>query len=283
MAKKDYFINQTVLVTGASTGIGRCVALDYARQGADLVLAARSVDKLESLAREIESLGRKAIVLPADLSQRGQAAKLIDRALETAGRIDILVNNAGIGYVEIVPDLDLEKAREMFEINFWSVVEATKRILPHMVQRNSGQIINVSSIAGKRAFPSSSMYNASKFALEAFSESLRVELYRTGIKVISICPSVTETPFFEHPYVKGGPFREDVHSVPAMTPEAVSKALIRASRKGKRDVHLTLLGWAAVRLNPLIPRILDWVAFRMRGEKVARRYEEIRQSKNEVE
>jgi len=275
MGAAKLFEGKFVLVTGASTGIGRCVALDYAREGAELILAARSEDKLNRLKEEIEALGRRAVVLPVDLSRPGEAAKLMDRALEGCRRIDILVNNAGVGYVEVVPDVDFEKARRMFEINFWSAVEATQRILPHMLKRGSGQIINVSSIAGKRALPASSMYNASKFALEGFTEALRVELYRSGIQVISICPSVTETPFFEHPYVKDSPLREQSHSLPAMSPESVSRGLLRASKKGKRDVHFTWLGWLAVRLNPLMPRLLDWIAFRMRGEKVAKRYAEI--------
>lgn len=240
-------------MTGASTGIGRCVALDYARQGADLMLAARSEDKLLSLAKEIKNLGRKAIVIPVDLSVRGNAAKLIDQVLETGGEIDILVNNAGVGYLDLIVELQLEKAREIFEINFWSVVEATRQVLPHMLKRNSGQIINVSSIAGKRAFPASSMYNATKFALEAFTESLRCELYRTGISVISICPSITRTPFFDHPFVKESALQRQSKKFSSMSPEEVSRILIRASRKKLRDVHLTLPGWAIVRLNPSIP------------------------------
>ena len=276
---KINFNDKIILVTGASTGIGRCVALDYAKEGADVVISARSVDKLEVLKGEIENAGRKAWAIPADLSIKGEAARLIDEAMKQTGRIDILVNNAGIGYVEIVPDLNIEKAREMFEINFWSVVETTQCVLPHMLKRGSGQIINVSSIAGKRALPASSMYNATKFALEGFTESLRVELYRSGIQVISVCPSVTETEFFDHPYVKDSPLREQSNRLPRMSAEGVSRALIRASIKGKRDIHLTWLGWLAVRLNPLVPWLLDYVAFRMRGEKVAKRYEEIRSLK----
>jgi len=279
MEGRRHFQGKTVLVTGASTGIGRCVALDYAKEGADLVLAARSRDKLESLALEIRALGRQSWVLPVDLSIPGEAARAVERALEEAGKIDILVNNAGIGYVEVVADLDMAKAREMFEIDFWSAVEATRAVLPHLVRRGSGQIINVSSIAGKRAFPASSMYNAAKFALEGFTEALRVEVMQCGIDVIAICPSVTGTDFFEHPYVKDSALREQSRSVKPMTPEAVSRALIRASKKRKRDVHLTLLGWLAVRLNPWIPGIMDFVAYRMRGKIVSERYRRIQEGK----
>ncbi len=279
MEGRGHFQGKTVLVTGASTGIGRCVALDYAREGADLVLAARSKDKLESLASEIRSLGGTAWVFPADLSIQGEAIKVVQKALKETGKIDILVNNAGIGYVEVVADLDMAKAREMFEIDFWSAVEATRAVLPHLVRRGSGQIINVSSIAGKRAFPASSMYNAAKFALEGFTEALRVEVMQCGIDVIAICPSVTGTDFFEHPYVKDSALREQSRSVKPMTPEAVSRALIRASKKRKRDVHLTLLGWLAVRLNPWIPGIMDFVAYRMRGKIVSERYRRIQEGK----
>jgi short-subunit dehydrogenase len=279
MEGRRHFQGKTVLVTGASSGIGRCVALDYAREGADLVLAARSKDKLESLASEIRSLGKTAWVFPVDLSIPGEAVKVVQKALKEAGKIDILVNNAGIGYVEVVADLDMAKAREMFEIDFWSAVEATRAVLPHLVRRGSGQIINVSSIAGKRAFPASSMYNAAKFALEGFTEALRVEVMQCGIDVIAICPSVTGTDFFEHPYVKDSALREQSRSVKPMTPEAVSRALIRASKKRKRDVHLTLLGWLAVRLNPWIPGIMDFVAYRMRGKIVSERYRRIQEGK----
>lgn len=279
MAKDSYSTGKRVLVTGASSGIGRCVALDYAREGADLILAARSLDKLQSLQGEIEKLGRRVAIIQVDLSVRGEAEKMIDRALAECGSVDILVNNAGIGYVSAVAKLEVEKAREVFEINFWSVVEATRRLLPHLIARDSGQIINVSSIAGKRAFPLSSIYNASKFALEAFSESLRGELYRTNIQVISICPSVTETAFFDHPYVQGASLRRPSYVKNPMSAESVSKALIRASKKGRRDVHLTLSGWLVTRINPWIPGVVDRMVEKIRGQEAADILEAIRAGK----
>jgi short-subunit dehydrogenase len=123
------------------------------------------------------------------------------------------------------------------------------------------------------------MYNAAKFALEGFTEALRVEVMQCGIDVIAVCPSVTGTDFFEHPYVKDSALREQSRSVKPMTPEAVSRALIRASKKRKRDVHLTLPGWLAVRLNPWIPGIMDFVAYRMRGKIVSERYRSIQEGK----
>lgn len=276
MSGKKFYSGRTVLVTGASTGIGRCVALDFAREGADLALAARSVDKLEALAEQIRGLGQKAEVFPADLSRSGAAVKLVDSVLARCGKVDILVNNAGIGYVDMVVDVNLDKARELMEINFWSVVAATQRVLPHMLKRGSGQIINISSIAGKRAFPMSSMYNASKFALEAFTESLRGEVYRSGIQVISICPSVTETPFFEHPYVKGSAQERSSQKMKRTPVEKVSKLILNASKKGKRDVHITFPGWLIVRLNAWFPRFFDWVVDRFEGNEVEQRNEEIR-------
>jgi short-subunit dehydrogenase len=275
--KRFDFKDKIVLVTGASTGIGRYSALEFAGRGAHLALSARSVDKLETLKTEIEQMGQKAWVLPADLSQGGEAARLIERTIETCGRIDVLLNNAGIGYSEIVPDLDIKKARQLFEIDFWAVVEGTKKVLPHMLRQEGGQkaIVNVSSIAGKRAFPASSLYNSAKFALEAFSEALRVETLQTDIRVVTICPTVTETPFFEHPFVKDSAMHDNTRLVKAQPVEHVARKLVDAVYRGRRDVHFSFPGWLVVRLNPLFPGLFDRIAFNMKGEKVANRYEEI--------
>jgi short-subunit dehydrogenase len=268
--------DKVVLVTGASSGIGLCAALEFARLGATLVLAARSLEKLDELKKRIEQDGGRAAVVPVDLSVPGEAEQMIEKALEAFSHIDILVNNAGVGHSVPVIDLELESARETFEINFWSLVAATQTLLPHLLARNTGQIINVSSIAGKRAFPGSSIYNASKFAVEAFSESLRVELYQTHIEVIDFCPSVTSTAFFDNPKVSRFWSEQEMSRYGLMAPEEVARKLVKASQKGKRDVHLTLAGWLAVRLNPWMPGIFDRIAYRMRGEKVTARLEQLR-------
>jgi short-subunit dehydrogenase len=188
---------QVVIVTGASAGIGEATAKCVAREGAFVVLAARRLERLESLKGEIEGAGGRAIAIAGDINSQQYRERLIGETLEASGRIDALVNNAGYGQrgpIEIVP---LDNIRRNFETNLFSVIALTQLVIPAMRKQRVGRIVNVSSVAGRIARPLSSVYDATKHALEAVSDGLRGELAPFGIKVIVIEPGFILTEFLE--------------------------------------------------------------------------------------
>ena len=166
--------DKVVLVTGASSGIGKATALRFAKAGAKLVIAARSVDKLKAVADEISALGTEVITVQADVAVEADCQKLIQDAIDKFGRLDVLVNNAGISMRAILEDLDLSVLKKVMDVNFWGTVYCTKFALPHLLKQK-GSIVGVSSIAGYVGLPARTGYSASKFAMHGFLESVRTE------------------------------------------------------------------------------------------------------------
>jgi NADP-dependent 3-hydroxy acid dehydrogenase YdfG len=177
-----------VLVTGASRGIGRAIALRFARAGADLVIAARDRDELEELGSEIQEMGHRCLIIPTDLRDPAQIQVLATQAFEQFDRIDILINNAGIGFWAPVNELTLEQYDEMFDVNMRAVFLLTQAVLPQMIARKDGHIVNIASTSSRWAYPEGTLYCASKFALLGFNEALAKELRTTGVRVTAICP-----------------------------------------------------------------------------------------------
>lgn len=186
---------QVALVTGASRGIGRGVALALARAGAEVALAARTVPDLEEVAAKVEALGRRALVVPADVRDDRSVGVMVEAALDTFGRLDILVNNAGLGHFGPIEDLSIEQFDEMLGVNLRGPFLCARAVVPAMKRQGSGTILNIASVAGLVANPKLSGYNASKFGLMGLSESLMLELRHAGIKVAAICPGSTATDF----------------------------------------------------------------------------------------
>lgn len=184
--------DKRVLVTGASRGIGRAIAVQFAVAGADLVLAARNREELDAVAAEVQAAGRSALVLPADLRRLEQITALAEGAL-AAGPIDILVNNAGVGAWAPVAELTLADYEAMFDVNMRAVFLLTKALLPAMRARGSGQIITIASTSSRWAYPEGTLYCASKFAVLGFSEALARELRPEGIRVTAILPGQVNT------------------------------------------------------------------------------------------
>ncbi|HJQ67602.1 MAG TPA: SDR family NAD(P)-dependent oxidoreductase [Blastocatellia bacterium] len=194
MGKLD---RQVAIVTGASAGIGEASVRWLAREGAHVVMAARRLDRLEQIKREIEAAGGVAHPVAADVTNEDDRKRLVREAVEKFGRVDALVNNAGYGQrgpIEIVP---VEKIRENFETNLFSLIALTQLVIPVMRGQGSGRIINISSVAGRIARPLSSVYDATKHALEAISDGLRGELAPFGIQVVIIEPGFIMTEFVE--------------------------------------------------------------------------------------
>ncbi len=185
--------DKIVLVTGASRGIGRAITLRFARAGADLVIVARNREELQELGSEIRAMGRGCLIMPTDLRDPAQIEVLARQAFEQFGRIDILINNAGIGFWAPVTELTLDQYDEMFCVNMRAVFLLTQAVLPQMIERGNGHIVNIASTSSRWTYPEGTLYCASKFALLGFNEALAKELRTTGVRVTAVCPGQVNT------------------------------------------------------------------------------------------
>ncbi|MDJ0621557.1 MAG: SDR family NAD(P)-dependent oxidoreductase [Desulfocapsaceae bacterium] len=190
----SFFSGKIILLTGATGDLGSTLARSLSSLGADLVLSSRSAEKLETLIDTLPQK-RKAIALPADLSQQSEAEKLADRAIEQAGHIDILINNAGLGYFALMEEADEEKIRYLFEVNTFSPLALINRLTPHMAKRGGGRIINIVSSAGRVPIPTVGVYGGSKSALAVMTNTMRLELEPKNIDVLNIYPGTINDSF----------------------------------------------------------------------------------------
>ncbi|RPD50432.1 3-ketoacyl-ACP reductase [Hymenobacter sediminis] len=184
---------KNALVTGAGKGIGRAVAVALAQEGANVALLARTESQLREVAQEIEALGVKAVVVTADVADRAAAEAAVNQALTELGSIDILINNAGIGTFAKLVDMDPEEWENIIRVNLLGTYYITRAVLPQMIQRESGDIINIASTAGQRGAATTSAYSASKFALLGLTESLMQEVRKQNIRVSALTPSTVAT------------------------------------------------------------------------------------------
>lgn len=248
------------IVTGASSGIGRALAIELARQGALVVACARRADRLDALRADIESAGGSLATVVGDVTDPVVRKQLVDTAVERFGGLDILVNNAGVGAMGRFEEADPVRLRRVMEVNFFAPVELIRLALPILASGTQPIIVNVSSILGLRATPYSSEYSASKFALQGFSEALRTELVRRRIDVLVVNPGTTDTEFFDVVLEKTGEPSWPEHK--AVTPEAVAAATIRAIRRGRHAIIPYRWGKVFCWLNRLSPRLMDAIMAR---------------------
>jgi len=188
---------KTALVTGAGKGIGRAIALALAKQGMDVVVAARTQTDIDKVAAEITKLGRKALAIQCDVSKEQDVQNLISGALKVFPTIDVLVNNAGIGVFKPVDEMSSADFDSMWETNVRGTFLATKAALPTMKKQKSGDIINIASLAGRNSFKGGTGYSTTKWAMIGFARSLMLEVRDFNIRVITICPGSVDTEF--HP------------------------------------------------------------------------------------
>jgi short-subunit dehydrogenase len=243
------------LVTGASGGIGRAIALELARHGSRVVLVARRADALERVAAEIRAAGGASETVAGDITAAGVRRSALDRAQTAFGGLDILVNNAGRGAMGRFDEASPERLRDVFELNFFAAAELIREALPLLKQGNRPIVVNIGSILGHRATPRNSEYCASKFALRGLSESLRPELSRSGVEVLLVSPGTTESEFYEHALNAAEkppwPQQEPVSA------EHVARAIVRAIQRGKHEIVPSARGRALVWLNRLAPSWVD--------------------------
>lgn len=249
------------IITGPSSGIGRAAAREFARAGARIVLASRNEASLRELQREIADYPAEVLVVPTDVTRDDQVSSLMRTTLDRFGRIDILICNAGVGLYSPVRDLPDDALRRVFEVNFFGVVRCVQASLPSMLERRSGLIQVISSIIGKRAVPGYAGYCATKFALGALTESLRVELEGSGVHVQTIYPGLTETNFPVNS-ILSDPSRLPGRARP-MPAETVARRMLTAARRGRRDTLISAGGRTLLILNSLSPRLTDWILARV--------------------
>lgn len=249
-----------VLITGSSSGIGKEAALRFAAAGAVPVLCARSVDKLQVVSAEIRARFHiEAPVFALDVQRDDDVQQVVQAVVEQYGQIDILVNNAGFGVFADTIDIELSDVVEMMDVNYFGLVRMTKAVLPSMLARRSGQIINIASLAGFFVTPTHGAYAATKFAVMGFSEGLRYELHGSGVSLSTINPGPVETPFFDR-----APRESIPQFVKFLRPEQVADSILRAAVEKKPLYLLPKVSKIALPFRFLFPWLYDRIMVRQK-------------------
>jgi short-subunit dehydrogenase len=251
---------QVVLITGASRGLGFAMAKEFARLGARLVICARDTHELDWARQELEARGAEVLAIQCDVSNSEQVEDMIRRAIHNMGAIDILVNNAGVIQAGPLKAQTIADFEEAMQIMFWGVVHPTLAVLPHMLQRRSGRIANITSIGGKVSVPHLLPYSCAKFAAVGFSEGLHAELARDGITVTTVVPGLMRTGSHVNAFFKGDTETEysmfalsATSPLTAMSGHRAAKQIVRAIRMGRAEVILTPQAKLAVLLHGIAP------------------------------
>jgi uncharacterized protein len=239
---------KTVVVTGASSGIGRAVALELARRGANVILGARRADRLEAVAAECRALGVNATAIAADVTSPEDCRRLI----AAAPRVDVLVSNAGFAIFDGIGEAKPDELRSMMDTNYFGAVNCIQAALPQMLARGEGTIVTVASITGIMGFARMGGYCATKFALIGMTEALRNEVIGRGVRVALVCPGTTETEFFVK--AERGKMPGASRLMLAVKPERVARAVCDAAEDGRYRRILPLLAAVYMRMKELFPR-----------------------------
>lgn len=251
---------KVVLITGASSGIGRATAHAFAAQGARLALLARRIPALEEVRAELEPYHVPVMLAPADVTSSDQLAAAVDRVVDTFGHIDILINNAGVTLGGSHQDIAEDRLRQLLGVNIYGPLRLTQLVLPGMLRQHSGHIVNVGSMMGLINPPGAAAYAATRAAVRAFSESLRREVRGAGIRVSTVMPGWTKTEMVQH--VDWSELRRaGLLSALATLDEAgvPAQAIVAAVRYNRREVLLGGVQMQAGAINlPLTPYVLDW-------------------------
>lgn len=254
MAKRE-IRGRRAIVTGASSGIGRALALELAGQGAQVVITARRADRLESLTAEIAAAGGKSVAVVGDIAEAATRQEVLHAAVTQFGGLDILVNNAGVGAMGLFAHSSPDRVRRIMEVNFFSLVEMIRQALPALQQGRTPIIVNISSILGHRGVPHSSEYSASKFAVQGFSEAIRAEFSQLGIDVLVVSPGTTETEFFDAVLERKGEPKWPKHK--PVSAADVASQIVRAIARGAHEIIPYRWGKVLCWLNRLSPRLVD--------------------------
>lgn len=255
--------NKVVIITGASSGIGKALAFAFAEEKYDLVLGSRSIDKLNEIRIQLESNGINVLTVTTDVTIESDCKNLIDRSVERFGGIDILINNAGISMRALFRDVNLEVMKELMAVNFWGTVYCTHYALPHLLERR-GSLTGVISIAGYIGLPGRAGYSASKFAVRGFLNTLRIENLKNGLHVLVVAPGFTSSNIRITARTADGSQQGESPRDESgmMSAEEVAKAILSAIRRRKSSLILTFVeGKFTVFASKLFPRLLDRLAY----------------------
>ena len=254
--------NKVIIITGASSGIGKALAFALAKKGNKLVLAGRNKEKLNAVLQKMDEVNISAISIVTDVCKKEDCKNLINKCITEFGRIDVLINNAGISMRALFNESDLEIIDKVMNTNFWGTVFCTKYALPYLLQSN-GSLVGVSSIAGHIGLPERSAYSASKFAMNGFLESVRSENMENDLHVLIACPGFTASNIRKAALTKDGtPQKESPRNEQKMmTAEKVAKNIICAIDCKKDTLTLSINGKLAVWLNRFFPKLAKRLVF----------------------
>jgi len=250
--------DKVVIITGSSSGIGKALSFEMAARGAVVVLAARSWDTLSKIESELKSRGASVMAIQTDVSREEDCRKLVAETVREFGRIDILISNAGVSMRALFEQVDLEVIRRMMNVNFWGTVYCTKFALPYLLQ-TKGSVVGVSSIAGFKGMPGRTGYTASKFAMQGFLETLRIENLKKGLHVLIACPGFTASNIRNSALSADGSLQgESPRDEKSMMKAAeVAVKIADAVEKRKKILVITMQGKMIVLLNKLFPFWMD--------------------------
>ena len=254
--------DRVIIVTGASSGIGLASARQFGSEGAKVVMAARSYDKLLELAPSVAP-SERVLCVRCDVTQEADCRALVAATVERFGRIDILVNNAGVSMRAMFKDLDLKVIRALMDVNFWGTVYCTKFALPYLLE-TKGSVVGVVSVAGYSALPARTGYSSSKYAIRGFLDTLRIEHMKDGLNVLVFAPGYTASNVRNAALTADGTpqGQTPLDEGKLMSAETCAKCLSRALRRRRSQVTLTTLGRASVFTRNFLPRLMDRFTYR---------------------
>ena len=251
-----------MIVTGASSGIGRALALEGLKRGMKVVLAARNLDALKQAAYESGADESHYLVYQADVSQKADCEKMVEATIEKFGQIDVLINNAGLSMRALFDQVELEVIETLMLVNFWGTVYCTKYALPHLLA-SKGSVAGISSIAGHKGLPARSGYSASKFAMHGFLETIRIENQKKGLHVLIASPGFTSSNIRKTALSKDGSAQGESprEEEKMMSAQHVANHILNAINKRKRSLVLTQQGKLTVWLNKFFPALVDKLVY----------------------
>lgn len=254
--------NKVVIITGASSGIGKALAIEFAKLGAHIVITGRNEARLNEVAEILDGMKTRNLCLQLDVAKERDNEILVNETVKAFGKIDILINNAGISMRALFEEIEMDVFKKVMDINFYGTLYATKYCLPEIL-KTKGSIVGVSSINGYRGTPARTAYTASKYAMNGFMESLRTEVMHRGVHVLVACPGFTGTNIRNAALTADGTSQGDSprDEGKMMTAEEVAQGIIKAIQKRKRDIVFTSQGKLAVFLNKWMPGRMDKIVF----------------------
>ena len=253
---------KVVLITGASSGFGEDAARLFAKEGCRVVLAARRLERLQALAAEIQTQGGEAIAIPVDVNQAAEIKVMVQTVMDLYGRIDLLFNNAGFGAMDWFENLQAQRHIDtLIRVNLTGTMLVTRAVLPDMLRRRAGHIINMSSVAGLIASPLLTTYSASKFGVRGFTDALRREVAPYGIKVSGIYPGPAGTEFGSH--LSQHPTRDRINSILnlRMTSEYVARRVVGLAKHPRRSLVIPWWFRVVTTFDTLFPVAVDWILY----------------------